>query len=94
MPADEHRSAPALGERLRGEQRRIGSAAAGSIDERFAHRLFGRTPRNQIDHASEGARTVQRRRHPFDDFDLAEVGWRNLQQAKAADVGPEQRKPV
>ena len=72
-------------------------SVAPRVDRLTRHVRVGssaRAPRQQVDDAAHRAGAVERRRHALDHFDLAEVHRRNLEQAEAADLLAEERKPI
>lgn len=94
VTAHEKRAPPPDAERLLRKQHGVGSAQTRAIDQEVAARSGAGPLRNEIDDTAERAGAVQRGRHAFDDFHLAEIRRWDLQQAQAADVVAETWEPV
>ena len=94
VAAGQQRQPPVRRDGRRVPEHAIGGAARRSVHEGLPLDLLPRTLRDEIDDAAHRPGPVKRRRDAFDDFDLREVGRRNLQQAERAGLLAEERQPV
>ena len=94
VAAGEERPAPALARRHGREEHGVGGAQSGPVDEQVDGPLLGGPSRDQVHDPAHGARAIERGGDTLDHLHLPEVHRRDLQQAQAADLLPEEGQPV
>src|SRR5215471_7692773 len=93
VPARDQGGAPRAIERLRQVADRVRRTTARLVDDELLRLLCWATS-NQIDDPAHRTRAVEGGCHAFDDFDLPQVSWRNLQQSESTDLVTEQGQAV
>ena len=84
MSAAQQGSTPLFRQATCEEKHAIGCAQGGTVQQEIMNNAVCGTTRNQIDHASHRACSVERGRIALDHFHLSQVHGRNLQQPKPA----------